>query len=81
MEGTAERVTDDATLHRVADEHKRQGWDPEVKDGAFTARYSAPSAGPPPWDVYVITPKTAFGVATADPQGASRWRFTDGAVG
>ncbi len=77
VEGTAERVTDDATLHRVADEHKRQGWDPEVKDGAFTARYSAPSAGPPPWDVYVITPKTAFGVATADPQGASRWRFTD----
>jgi hypothetical protein len=77
VEGTAERVTDDATLQQVADEHKRQGWDPEVKDGAFTAKYSAPSAGPPPWDVYVIRPKTAFGVATADPQGASRWRFPD----
>ena len=71
-----------ATLHRVADGAQAPGvgsrrW----KDGAFTARYSAPSAGPPPWDVYVITPKTAFGVATADPQGASRWRFTNGAVG
>ena len=76
VEGIAERVTDDATLQHVADEHKRQGWEPEVKDGAFTAQYSAPSAGPPPWDVYVIRPKTAFGVATADPQGASRWRFT-----
>ena len=47
-----------------------------MKDGALTAPYSAPSAGPPPWNVYVITPTTAFGVATAEPNGATRWRFT-----
>ena len=75
VEGTVERVTDDATLQRVADVYNAQGWDPKVKDGAFTARYSAPSAGPPPWDLYEITPTTAFGVATGDPQGATRWRF------
>jgi len=49
------------------------------KDGALTAEYSAPSAGPPPWDVYVFTyvftPTTAFGVDTAEPNGATRWRF------
>lgn len=77
VEGTASRVTDDATLQRVADRYKILGWEPEVKDGAFTAPYSAPSAGPPPWDVYVITPRAAFGVATDDPQGATRWRFMD----
>jgi len=77
VEGTAAQVTDDATLQRLADRYKEQGWEPTVKDGAFTADFSAPSAGPPPWDVYIVTPKVAFGVATADPQGATRWRFSD----
>jgi hypothetical protein len=36
----------------------------------------APSAGPPPWYLYEITPRTAFGVATVEPNGATRWRFT-----
>jgi hypothetical protein len=75
VEGTAARVTDDATLERLAAEYRAQGWEPTVEDGAFTAAYSAPSAGPPPWDLYVITPTTAFGVATAEPNGATRWRF------
>ena len=77
VEGTAARVTDDATLHRLADRYKAQGWEPTVKDGAFTAEFSAPSAGPPPWDLYVVTPTTAFGVASAEPHGATRWRFPD----
>jgi hypothetical protein len=46
-----------------------------VSDGALTAAYSAPSAGPPPWYLYVFTPTAAFGVATAEPYGAMRWRF------
>ena len=46
-----------------------------VEGDAFTAPYSAPSAGPPPWDLYEFTPKTAFGVATAEPYGATRWHF------
>jgi hypothetical protein len=43
--------------------------------GAFTAPYSAPSAGPPPCQLYRFTSHTAFGVATAKPDGATRWRF------
>jgi hypothetical protein len=77
VEGTAKRVTDDAILHRVADRYRAQGWEPEVQDGAFTAPYTAPSAGPPPWYVYEISPTIAFGVAGAEPHGATRWRFTD----
>jgi hypothetical protein len=48
-----------------------------VQGGAFTYEYSAPSAGPPPWYLYALTPATAFGVATAEPHGATRWRFGD----
>jgi hypothetical protein len=75
VEGTATRVTDEATLARIAARYAAQGWPATVSGGAFTAPYSASSAGPPPWDLYVITPVTAFGVATAEPNGATRWRF------
>jgi len=40
-----------------------------------TAEYSAPSAGPPPSNLYAVTPATAFGVDTAEPWGATRWQF------
>ena len=75
IEGKVARVTDEATLVRLAERYAAQGWPATVDDGAFTAPYSAPSAGPPPWDLYAITPVTAFGVATAEPNGATRWRF------
>ena len=75
VEGRATRVTDDATLQRLAATYNDQGWPVHVKDGAFVAEYSAPSAGPPPWDLFEITPKVAFGVASAEPNGAMRWRF------
>lgn len=75
VEGTASRVTDEAALKRLAEVFGAGGWEASVEDGGFTAPYSAPSAGPPPWHLYVMTPTTAFGVATAEPWGASRWRF------
>ena len=75
IEGSAGKVTDDATLRRLAKRYADQGWPATVSDGALTAPYSAPSAGPPPWDLYVFTPTTAFGVASAEPTGATRWRF------
>lgn len=76
VEGTAAKVTDSATLERVAKRYREGGWPVEVRDGAFIAPYSAPSAGPPPWDLYEVTPLSATGVATAAPDGATRWRFT-----
>ncbi len=75
IEGTAARVTDDATLQHMAKRYADQGWPAKVKDGAFTYDYSAPSAGPPPWYVYEITPTTVYGVLSAEPGGATRWRF------
>jgi general stress protein 26 len=75
VEGTAAKVTDDKTLQRLAKRYGDQGWPATVKDGAFTHEFSAPSAGPPPWDLYEVTPTTAFGVLTVEPGGATRWRF------
>lgn len=75
IEGTARRVTDKATLTRLAERYAAQGWPASVDGPSLTAPYSAPSAGPPPWDLHVLTAVTAFGVATAEPYGATRWRF------
>jgi hypothetical protein len=75
VEGVATKVTDGPTLQRLAELYDAQGWPATVKDGAFTAPYRAPSAGPPPWDLHEFTPKTAFGVAGAEPYGATRWNF------
>lgn len=77
VEGTARKVTDRPTLERLAERYAAQGWPATVDGEAFTAPYSAPSAGPPPWDLYEFTPTTAFGVAAAEPHGATRWRFQD----
>jgi hypothetical protein len=75
LEGTATRVTDSATLRRVADAFAARGW-PATVDGAnITAPFGAPSAGSPPWHLFAATPITAFGVATAGAEGAMRWRF------
>jgi nitroimidazol reductase NimA-like FMN-containing flavoprotein (pyridoxamine 5'-phosphate oxidase superfamily) len=75
VEGTAAKVSDEATLQRLARTYAANGWEPTVRDGTFHADFSAPSAGPPPWDLYEFTPTTIFGVATAEPNGATRWRF------
>jgi len=75
FEGAAIRVTDRPTLLRLAQRYAAQGWPASVSGTALTAEYSAPSAGPAPWNLYVLRPSTAFGVATADPPGATRWRF------
>ncbi|HLZ68841.1 MAG TPA: pyridoxamine 5'-phosphate oxidase family protein [Dehalococcoidia bacterium] len=75
LEGEAARVTDRPTLEEVARRYREGGWPAEVAGDALTAPYSAPSAGPPPWWLYRFTCHTAFGVATAEPYGATRWRF------
>ena len=60
---------------RLAGLYRAQGWPAEVEVDAFTAPYSASSAGPPPWHLYRVTFHTIVGVATAEPNGATRWRF------
>jgi hypothetical protein len=75
LEGDATRVTDLPTLEAAAAGYRVGGWPAEVAGDAFTAPYSAPSAGPPPWYLYRLNFHTAVGVATAEPNGATRWRF------
>jgi hypothetical protein len=75
LEGEADRVADAATLERVASVYRTSGWPATVEGDAFTAPFTAPSAGPPPWHLYRLTLHTAVGVAGAEPHGATRWDF------
>jgi hypothetical protein len=75
LEGSASRVTDPPTLQRVASEFARLGWSAAVEGDRIMAPFGAPSAGPPPFHLYAMTPVVGFGVATAPPDGATRWRF------
>ena len=77
IEGEAQRVTDRPTLDRLAARYAQEGWPATVEGEAFTHEYSAPSAEPPPWNLYAIEPVTVYGVLASDPGGATRWRFDD----
>lgn len=76
VEGVAAVVRDADKLQQIAAVFASQGWHPTVSAGAFYADFGAPSAGPPPWDVYELTLETVFAVGTTAPHGATRWRFS-----
>jgi hypothetical protein len=67
--------TNTPTLERLAARYRDGGWPAQVEGDAFTAPFSAPSAGPPPWQLYRFRFDRAFGVATSEPWGATRWSF------
>ncbi|RSD16835.1 pyridoxamine 5'-phosphate oxidase family protein [Amycolatopsis eburnea] len=76
IEGTAAKVTDEAELRRVAElYHDKYGWPLTVVDGAYEAPFGAPTAGPPPYELYEVTVGTVFGLGTSEPFGSARWRF------
>jgi len=77
VEGEAHKVTDPDVVRDLAARWLEEGWPARVDDSgeALTAEYSAPSAGPPPWSVYCITPRAATALSTVEPGGATRWRF------
>jgi nitroimidazol reductase NimA-like FMN-containing flavoprotein (pyridoxamine 5'-phosphate oxidase superfamily) len=78
VEGSARQVSDDSTLQRVADAYnEKYRWPATVKAGAFDAPYGAPTAGPPPYELFELTPTTVFAFGTDDtyaPQ-STRYRF------
>lgn len=77
LEGEAIRVRERAVLERVVGRYRAGGWPAEVNESGdgFTAPYSAPAAGPPPWYLYHVRIHTAFGTALEAPHGTTRWRF------
>jgi nitroimidazol reductase NimA-like FMN-containing flavoprotein (pyridoxamine 5'-phosphate oxidase superfamily) len=79
VEGEAHKVTDHATVEKMAALWSSQGWPAAVDESgeALTAPYSAPSAGPPPWSVYRIVARVATALAVEAPGGATRWIFDD----
>ena len=77
VEGTAEAVRDPEVVADIAARYAADGWPARVDESgtALTAEYSAPSAGPPPWLVYRLTPRAATALQTVEPGGASRFTF------
>lgn len=86
VEGEAVKLTDEAKLRRVVRAFVSElRWPLELREGAVFGP-SAPTAGPPPYAVFELTPTTAFGlpgVTGTGNQGKSkkapfsptRWRF------
>ena len=77
IEGDAARVTNPERVARVAKAWADDGWpaEPDESGTGITAPFNAPSQGPPPWNVYRITPRSATVVLGVDPGGLTRFRF------
>ncbi|SDQ56918.1 pyridoxamine 5'-phosphate oxidase family protein [Thermostaphylospora chromogena] len=76
LRGRATIVRDEAVLRRVADAYAtRYDWHVTVRDGAFQDTEGAPTAGPPPYEVYALEPATAFGFGGDEHLTSTRWRF------
>jgi hypothetical protein len=76
VEGEATKITDETKMQRVAEVYaSKYDWHITVQDGAYTADYGAPSAGPPPYELYEVQLTKVFGLGMGEPYGATRWRF------
>jgi hypothetical protein len=78
INGVAELIDDPASVSTLQEQWNLQGWPAVVDESgvALTAEFSAPSAGPPPWRIYRIRSSEATAVATVDPGGATKWKFS-----
>jgi nitroimidazol reductase NimA-like FMN-containing flavoprotein (pyridoxamine 5'-phosphate oxidase superfamily) len=79
VEGRGARVEDEATMRRVLDAYhaKYSFWQVAMRDGTFEAPDGAPTAGPPPYHPYGVTPTAVYGFGTDDHYAprCTRWRF------
>ena len=78
VEGMAAKIRDADRLRRVADAYaSTYDWHVTVRDAAFHDAEGAPTAGPPPYDVYEVIPTTAYGFGTDESLSPTRWRFEE----
>jgi hypothetical protein len=76
-EGEAVRIEDDADLERIGAAYvDKYRWPVRVRDHAFHAPYGAPTAGPPPYEVFAIRPRRVFAFGTDDALAPRSTRFT-----
>ena len=76
-EGTPVRVVEDDALERIRAAYAdKYGWPVQVRDHAFHAPYGAPTAGPPPYEVYAVRPARVFAFGTDDARAPRSTRFT-----
>jgi hypothetical protein len=75
LEGTARRVEHRPSLAHVAAAYTdKYGWEVDVVDSALWGE-GAPSAGPPPYHLYRLTPHRAFSFPTNGATPPTRWTF------
>jgi nitroimidazol reductase NimA-like FMN-containing flavoprotein (pyridoxamine 5'-phosphate oxidase superfamily) len=84
VEGVATAVTDPAEVRHLAETYRSVlGWPLEARDDGLHGP-NAPTAGPPPYTLFRVTPITAFGLpgvagmSEVDPDERhtpTRWRF------
>jgi hypothetical protein len=77
VEGVASWVDDRTRLEQIASAYDRKyGWPVTITDqNMFDAPYGAPTAGPPPYRVYEITPRFVYAFGTSDNLGVRSTRF------
>jgi hypothetical protein len=76
VEGDAVKVDSQITLRRVAALYdSKYDWRVRIRNDAFDADYGAPTAGPPPYQLYEVSPTTVFGFGTDETFSPTRWRF------
>jgi general stress protein 26 len=76
VHGVVERVRDLSTLQDIANAYAEiYDWHVTVRDGAFHDVGGAPTAGPPPYEVYKVVPTTAFVFPLDESVSPTRWVF------
>lgn len=75
VEGEVHKVTGEAALRRVAGAYAaKYDWPVEVRGSALWGE-GAPTAGPPPYEVYRVNAETVFAFGHAETLTPTRWRF------
>lgn len=76
VEGEAGRVTDPDRLAAASRAMLEvYDWPTEIAGEELDAPYAAPTSGGPPFEVYELVPRTAYGFPTADTCQPTRWTF------
>lgn len=75
FDGVGRRTRDPAVVAAVAAMYAAVGWPCQADGDVITAPFSAPSAGPGPWQVYRVELLTVVALKTTGDGGATKWWF------